>query len=341
MRTWIRHRGVGVRAPQNETANRDSRSGRHRPARQGRCWWRVSSQAKILIVCGKGGVGKTTLSLALAMRHAAQGRKVVVVTSHPLPEVAVTVSLEGLAQHSPAAARNLFVVHLDPRILLAEVVEQNFPVPMLARAVLQSDIYKNLVEVAPGLKEFYFLARLQLLAEHKSRYNLPDYDMLLWDAPATGHFLSTLRAAKNFEVYLSGPLAGAGADMQRFFSNAANVTVLPVTTLEEMAMEETLDMCRALDTEFGLRASSVLLNQVSPLAGASPEQAEEVRNAAASSQDETLRFAVDRGILERARAETIRRDLRASTIPVPRVRRTPSDIDLLEKTGACLAAIPV
>jgi hypothetical protein len=225
--------------------------------------------------------------------------------------------------------------------LLAEVVENNFPVPMLARAVLQSEIYKNLVEVAPGLKEFYFLARLQLLAERKSQRDLPDYEILLWDTPATGHFLSTLRAARNFEVYLSGPLAAAGADLQRFFSNAQNSTVLPATTLEEMAMEETLDLCRALDQEFRLRASTVILNQVSPLAGASPQQTEEARLAAASSEDETLRFAVGRGILERERAETIRKTLAARVIPVPRIRGTGSDIDLLERAGKFLAEIAV
>jgi anion-transporting ArsA/GET3 family ATPase len=301
----------------------------------------MSSQAQVLIVCGKGGVGKTTLSLALGMRQASLGRKVVVVTSHPLPELALSVSLDGLAQRSPAAAANLFVVHLDPRVLLAEVVEKNFPVPMLARAVLQSDIYKNLVEVAPGLKEFYFLARLQLLAERKGQQNLPAYDILLWDAPATGHFLSTLRAARNFEVYLSGPLASAGADLQRFFSNAANLTVLPATTLEEMAMEETLDLCHALEKEFGLHASAVLLNLVSPLAGATAERTEEARTAAAASEDETLQFAVARGILERERAETIRKDLNARAIEVPRIRGTSSDIDLLEQVGACLAEITV
>ncbi|MEQ1884810.1 MAG: ArsA-related P-loop ATPase [Bryobacteraceae bacterium] len=299
----------------------------------------MTAQSPIQIACGKGGVGKTTLSLALGMRHAAAGRKVVVVTSHPLPELAVSVSLEGLAQRSPAAARNLFVVHLDPRALLAEVVEANFPVPMLARAVLQSDIYNNLVEVAPGLKEFYFLARLQLLAERKSKQNLPDYDILLWDAPATGHFLSTLRAARDFEVYLSGPLAGAGADMKRFLSNAANVAVLPITTLEEMAMEETLDLCRSLQNEFSLRASNVLLNLVSPLAGATPEHAEEARLAAESSTDPALRFAVERGMIERERAEAMRKSLDAPVITVPRIRRVSSDVELLERIGACLEGV--
>jgi anion-transporting ArsA/GET3 family ATPase len=299
----------------------------------------MSPQARIRIACGKGGVGKTTLGLALGMWHAAAGRRVVVVTSHPLSELAVSVSLEGLAQHSPAAARNLFVVHLDSRALLAEVVEANFPVPMLARAVLQSEIYKNLVEVAPGLKEFYFLARLQLLAERKSKERLPDYEVLLWDAPATGHFLSTLRAARDFEVYLSGPLSGAGADMKRFFSNAANVSVLPITTLEEMAIEETLDLCRALDKEFGLRASSILLNQVSPLVGATPENAEEARRAAASSEDGALRFAVERGMIERERALGIRESLNVPTIPVPRIQRTSNDVDLLDRLGKCLGGV--
>ena len=156
----------------------------------------MDPQARIVVVCGKGGVGKTTLSLALGLKHANQGRRVVIVSSHPLPELAISVSLEGIATRFPVAARNLFVVHLNPRELLQEVVEQNFPVPMVAQAILNSSIFKNLVEVAPGLKEFYFLARLQELAERKATAagaHGPDYKLLIWDAPASGHFLSTLR----------------------------------------------------------------------------------------------------------------------------------------------------
>src|SRR5438270_4559453 len=114
----------------------------------------MDPQARITVVCGKGGVGKTTLSLALGLKHANQGRRVVIVSSHPLPELAIAVSLEGIATRFPAAARSLFVVHLDPRELLREVVEENFPVQMVSQANLNSSIYRNLVEDAPGLKEF-------------------------------------------------------------------------------------------------------------------------------------------------------------------------------------------
>ena len=78
----------------------------------------------VLFFGGKGGVGKTTLALAYALRRAAAGRKSVVVSSHPLPELAVAVSLDGLGARFPEAARNLFVVHLDPKELLADLVRR-------------------------------------------------------------------------------------------------------------------------------------------------------------------------------------------------------------------------
>ena len=99
----------------------------------------MDPQARIMVVCGKGGVGKTTLSLAFGLKHASEGKRVVIVSSAPLDELAISVSLEGLGRRFPVAARNLFVVHLDPRELLTEVVEKHFPLPLLARAVFVVD----------------------------------------------------------------------------------------------------------------------------------------------------------------------------------------------------------
>ncbi len=299
-------------------------------------------QSKIIIFCGKGGVGKTTLSLAFGLKHAARGRKVVLVSSHPLPELALTFSLEGLSQDWPEAAKNFFIVHLDAKELLAEVVVKNFPVQWVARAVLHSDIYRNLVEVAPGLKEFYFLARLQQLAQRKKvAGETADYDLLLWDAPATGHFLGTLRSARSFEVYLNGPLAAAGVDLDRFFSNAANIAILPITTLEEMAIEETIEMCRALEQEFQLRAATVLLNLVSPITSASTESVEEVRRISQAASNSALSFAVDRGLLERERVSGLRETLDIPTLEIERIRDARRDLDLIDQAGRYLEAIAV
>jgi anion-transporting ArsA/GET3 family ATPase len=293
-------------------------------------------QSKIIIFCGKGGVGKTTLALGMALRCAESGKRVVVVSSHPLDELAVAVSLEGMAARFPVAARNLFVVHIDPKDLLADLVRNNFPSRMIADAVLASKIYQNLIEVAPGLKEFQFLARLQQLAE-KTGKSAPQYDLLLWDAPASGHFLSTLHAASNFETFLSGPLASAGADLARFFSNTDHITLLPITTLEEMAVEETIEMCGKLKAEFGLSPATVLLNMVSPLATAEDSEIDALRGAS----DPALRFALDRGLIERERARYLKEKLPTDQTPVERLRGAANDIDLLSEVGRSLERICV
>jgi anion-transporting ArsA/GET3 family ATPase len=304
----------------------------------------LNSQSKIVIFCGKGGVGKTSLSLAFGLSHAAQGRKVVVVTSHPLPELAVSVSLEGLSTEEPVAAKNLFVVHLDPKELLADVVRKNFPLEWVARAILNSQLYRNLIEVAPGLKEFYFLARLQQLAERKvsaSGAEALNYELLLWDAPSTGHFLGTLHAAKNFETFLTGPLASAGADLARFFSNAEGITVLPTTTLEEMAIDETVEMCDRLEREFHLHSTLVLMNLVSPLATAEGTQIERLQSSAQSSNDAALRFAIERGLIERERTAQLTSKLNTPAFAIERARNWSTDLDLLRQLGQSLEKIPI
>jgi anion-transporting ArsA/GET3 family ATPase len=296
----------------------------------------MQPQSKIVIFCGKGGVGKTTLSLSMALRSAESGQRVVLVSSHPLAELAVAVSLDGMAEAFPAAARNLFVVHLNPRELLAEEVRKNFPSQWVAEAVLNSKIYQSLIEVAPGLKEFQFLVRLQQLAERKAS-GAPDYDLLLWDAPASGHFLSTLHAARNFETFLSGPLASAGADLARFFSNIAHITLLPITTLEEMAIEETIEMCARLETEFSLKAAALLLNLVSPLATASGGDIDALRSAS----DPALRFALERGVIERERAAYLRQKIPVGQVAVERSSGWSSDLDLLAQLGRSLDQVPL
>jgi anion-transporting ArsA/GET3 family ATPase len=297
----------------------------------------MDPQSRIVVVCGKGGVGKTTVSLALGLKHANEGRRVVIVSSHPVPELAIAVSLEGIATRFPAAARNLFVVHLDPRELLQKVVEENFPVQMVAQAILQSSIFRNLVEISPGLKEFYFLARLQQLAERRATAagaDGPDYELLIWDAPASGHFLSTLRSARAFEKYLTGPLASMGTEMDRFFSNSDNMRVLAVTPLEEMAIAETIEMTEALFQDFRLSCTALILNMVSPLVTASENDTKSLKVTPESSP--AFRFAVDRGELERERAGELRTRITAPQIPIPRIREWNGDLDLLGQVGEWL-----
>src|SRR5262249_14707997 len=132
----------------------------------------------------------------------------------------------------------------------------------------------------------------------------PDYDYLIWDAPASGHFLTTLRSAKNFEVFLTGPLAAAGAQLHRFFSNYRNIQLFPVTPLEEMAITETVEMAQSMANEFEVTCSAVLVNCASPMCAAAEDRMNGLEPAAESSH--AMRFAVERGLMERERCMELR-----------------------------------
>jgi len=302
-----------------------------------------SASPRLIIFCGKGGVGKTTLSLAFGLWNADRGRKTVVVTSHPLPELAVTISLHGLKEKYPHAAANLFVVHIDPRKELANKVKQQIPSTFLAKAVLSSRIYQSLIEVAPGLKELAFLSRLRHLANRQPKEGMAsDFDLLVWDAPATGHFIQTLKVSRNFDAYLSGPFAMVGRDMLEFFSNPGNISLFPVTTLEEMAVEETIELCGRLVADLELQPSGVICNLASPLLASSESEYEKLRSQMLEENPDAadVRFILDRHAIERELFRRLRAAVRAAPHVVERKPGWNSDLELLmdlsEKVGTCL-----
>jgi arsenite-transporting ATPase len=279
------------------------------------------------IFCGKGGTGKTSLSLALGLCHAMRGRSVLVVTSHPLSELAASVSLAGLKEMHPAAADNLFVIHIDPLEVVNNTVRQTILSGILLNAVLESSIYQSLIEVAPGLKEIAFLSRLRKLAEEKAG-DVRRFDRVVWDAPATGHFLQMLRVSRNFETYLSGPFALLGAQLAKFTADPKHFNVVPVTTLEEMAVQETIELCQQLASDLGVTTNEVVCNMTSPLAASARSEDNLSRNLRGASSSD-VKFLLERNSIERSVFQKLRNALAAKLHSVTRTPSYGTDLVLL------------
>jgi len=297
----------------------------------------------ITVFCGKGGVGKTTLSLALALRYASEGRRALVVTSHPLPELALSVSLAGLKESHAVAASNLFVIYIDPREVLQGLVRQNIESALLTDTVLNSRIYNSLIEVLPGLKEVAFISRVRDLALRGSGPETPQrFERIVWDAPATGHFLRTLEVARNFDRYLSGPLALLGKTLVGFLSDPSGLALIPVATLEEMAVDEVIEMCEKLAGELEMRPAALVCNMASPLLGTSEEEWDKLHRtfSAEVTGSPDPSFILERHAIERALFGKLRL---AGEIPTHIVRRKASwnsDIELLLDLAGRIGDLP-
>ena len=297
----------------------------------------------VTVFCGKGGVGKTALSLAFALRHAGEGRRVLVITSHPLPELALSVSLAGLKESNPVAASHLFVIHVDPREVLQGLVRQNVGSSLVADTMLNSRIYQSLVEVIPGLKEVAFISRVRELSVQGSGPEAPQgFDRIVWDAPATGHFLHTLKVARDFDSYLSGPLAVLGKSLAGFLSDPSSLTLIPVATLEEMAVDEVIELCEKLTGELGMRPAALVCNMASPLLGTSEDEWEKLRGTFSGelSGSRDASFILARHAIERALFGKLRL---AGGIPTHIVRRKAgwnSDVELLLDLAGGIGDLP-
>jgi anion-transporting ArsA/GET3 family ATPase len=294
----------------------------------------------LTIFCGKGGVGKTSMALAFALRHATEGMPVLVVTSHPLRELAVSVSLAGLKESYPRAAANLFIVHIDALDLLAKKVKQVVPSELLVKKVLASPIYKSLIEIAPGLKEIVFLARLHELAQQRDESPNPiQFRLVIWDAPATGHFLQMMKVSQEFETYLSGPFALLGREVSRFFSDASNLALKPVSALEEMAVDETIELCETLQNDLKLRPDTLIANMASPLLGSPEAEFEHLREDTLKAGSPDLKFIFDHHQIERSLLKKLQSGIGAKIQIVRRMPSWSSDIELLMHLAGQLGGV--
>ena len=171
---------------------------------------------RLVLVTGKGGVGKTTIAAALGLAAARRGKRVIVcevAAQQRLPAMLGQPDADGAEQE---LAPGLFAVAVDPERTKEEWLRYQLRSDTLAGLLGGSRVFQYLTAAAPGLTELVTMGKVWDLAQLERRTEGAVYDLAIVDAPATGHGLAMLRAP----VHLRGRGAGrpdppAGADHRR------------------------------------------------------------------------------------------------------------------------------
>lgn len=268
---------------------------------------------RLIFVTGKGGVGKSTVAISLGLVAARSGLRTIVA------EMSDQARLRGLFdplaqngnQAGPAAghpaeeielAPGLFTISIDPQNAMEEYLR--LKTGPLGQAVGSTRLFQAFAMATPGMRELLSIGKVWELAqfERRTREAAP-YDVVIVDAPATGHGVGILRTPRTFaEIARVGPIARQGGQIARTIADRSFTAVVAVSTPEEMPVNETLSLHDSL-LEDELDLDVVILNaRYADRFG--PRDATVLRKALDQDPDPTARAAIRAALSQRARART-------------------------------------
>jgi anion-transporting ArsA/GET3 family ATPase len=222
---------------------------------------------RLLIVAGKGGVGRSTVTAALAVGATRRGLRTIVAETAGRADVAqmlgghatdplVEVELE----------RGLHHVTVDRRAALEEYLRYEvpglFPAGMLAR----SPTFQAFVDAAPGMSDLLTIGKVwELVQRPRHKPHADEYDVVILDAPASGQLLGLLGAPGTFSAIARvGPVARQAGTVERALGDEHAVGVIVVATPEQMAVSEALALRASLADRFGTELDAAVANRVFP-----------------------------------------------------------------------------
>lgn len=253
---------------------------------------------RLVFVVGKGGVGKTTVSAALALAAVKRRKRVLVVELDAEDRVSRLLGVPPAV--GPSAAEmvpGVCGLHVEGRAALEEYLNLVIPIRRLLKTIFASRVYQYFIAAAPGLKE--------LMAVGKIFYEVDrgHFDLVVVDCPATGHSLELLRMPKAaIETFPAGIVHREAKRVWQLLGDAERTAVSVVTTAEEMPTNETLDICRQLDHDLRLPGGWLFVNRFHASA-ISRRQLEHAKQALRGRLREDAEAALVTEVLERADEE--------------------------------------
>jgi anion-transporting ArsA/GET3 family ATPase len=210
---------------------------------------------RLVFVTGKGGVGKTTVAACLARIAARRGKRVIV----------CEISSDERGHEEVEIAPRIHSIAVAPEHAMREYLTDQVG-PTLSRLMTSSRIFVYLAAAAPGMRELLTIGKVWDLAQlHERRTGDRPYDLVILDAPATGHALGMLRTPRTFrDVARVGPISRQAGRIDEFLRSPELTGVVAVAAPEEMPVNETIDLLGALGDEMGLRPDAVVVNGVYP-----------------------------------------------------------------------------
>lgn len=278
---------------------------------------------ELVVVTGKGGCGKSTVAAALAVAAAARGIEVIVAEVDARADVARALGAAVRPEPSVEVelAPRLHHVSIDPDSALRHYLADQLPSRALAETLLSSRVFPYFVAATPGMRELLTIGAVWDLTQEASRRTGERlYDLVILDAPATGHGLAMLEAPSTFErAAQAGRIAGQAGQIDALVRDPSRTAVVAAARPEELPVNETIDLAGELAERLSVTLAAAVVDRVH----GDPLTPEESRRVAAAGVDPAATGAA-LAVHRRAEAEhgeigRLRRSLDCPVVTLPEI----------------------
>ncbi len=221
-------------------------------------------ERRLLVVTGKGGVGKSTVAAALALVAADHGKRVLVVDVDAKGTIANRFEAGTIAFKPREVMPGISLMAMDTEASLAEYIRLNLRVPIIGRLGPLARALDFVATAAPGVREILTIGKI-CWEVREAIEGRAGWDLVIVDAAATGHVVAQLGAADAIgDLVAVGPVRGQTEWMSDLLSDPAVTALNIVTTPEEMPVAETIDLVARARAELTVPLGVVVVNRVLP-----------------------------------------------------------------------------
>ena len=303
------------------------------------------SASRVVIVAGKGGVGKTTVTAALATTAARAGASVLIVEVEGKSGLAATLGTPPLTYEEQPVGERLRARTLTPDEALLEYLEEH-GLRRISRRLLRSGALDVVATAVPGMRDILVLGKVKALERVEAA------DLIVIDAPAAGHAVNFLLSPRGLlDAVRMGPVRAQAEDVIALLADPGRCRVMLVTLPEETPVNELVDTAYALEDRVGVKLGPVVVNVVPSALHLDGHDAAEDAAAAgiplsagqAAALDAAAAFRLDRRALSLAQADRLARRLPLPQLALPFLfgEIGPHEVDTLaDALAAQIGALP-
>lgn len=221
---------------------------------------------RLLFVTGKGGVGKSTVAQAIALAAAKQGKRTILCEVSSQNRLSKVFGRADVGFSEEPMTDNLWGISIDPDEAMREYVLLALKVKAMRDLLFRSRIFTYLAAATPGLRELVTIGKIwELTLDERRISGASPYDLVVVDAPATGHGVGFLQTPRTFaNIARVGPMAAQAKTLDKTLRDKRKTGVAIVALPEEMPVNETAGLERDLCNDVGVAVDAVFLNALYP-----------------------------------------------------------------------------